>query len=60
MGPPARRKTIPGIVGAFETAEAAFVFGLPGEMNYAVMYTYVIDRKSWQRLERRPVQHHME
>jgi hypothetical protein len=38
----------PGIVGAFETAEAAFVFGLPIVMNYAVMYEYAIDRNGSQ------------
>ena len=38
----------PGIVGAFETAQAAFVFGLPIVMNYAVMYEFVIDRNSSQ------------
>src|SRR5271165_1265256 len=38
----------PGIVGAFETAEAAFVFGLPIVMNYAVMYEYAVDRTSSQ------------
>ena len=37
-----------GIVGAFEAAEAAFVFGLPIVMNYAVMYEYAIDRNSGQ------------
>jgi hypothetical protein len=34
----------PGIVGAFEAAEAAFIFGLPIVTNYAVMYEYIIDR----------------
>lgn len=38
----------PGIVGAVEAAEAAFVFGLPIVMNYAVMYAYAIDRNSGQ------------
>lgn len=38
----------PGIVGAFETAEAAFVFGLPIVMNYAVLYEFVIDKKNSQ------------
>lgn len=38
----------PGIVGAFEAAEAAFVFGLPIVMNYAVMYGFVIDRSGSQ------------
>lgn len=38
----------PGIVGAFETAEAAFMFGLPIVMNYAVMYEFVIDKKNSQ------------
>lgn len=38
----------PGIVGAFEDAEAAFVFGLPIVMNYAVMYEFAIDRTSGQ------------
>lgn len=38
----------PGIVGAFETAEAAFVFGLPIVMNYAVMYEFVLDKTSSQ------------
>lgn len=38
----------PGIIGAFEAAEAAFVFGLPIVMNYAVMYEFAIDRTSGQ------------
>ena len=38
----------PGIVGAFETAEAALVFGLPIVMNYTVMYEFAIDRNSGQ------------
>ena len=38
----------PGVVGAFETAEAAFIFGLPIVMNYAVQYEFAIDRKSSQ------------
>ena len=38
----------PGLVGAFETAQAAFVFGLPIVMNYAVMYEFVIDRNNSQ------------
>lgn len=38
----------PGIIGAFEAAEAAFVFGLPVVMNYAVMYAFAIDRNSGQ------------
>lgn len=38
----------PGIVGAFEAAEAAFVFGLPIVMNYAVLHEFVIDRNSGQ------------
>lgn len=38
----------PGIIGAAETAEAAFVFGLPIVMNYAVMYEFAIDRTSGQ------------
>jgi hypothetical protein len=38
----------PGIVGAFEAAEAAFIFGLPVVMNYAVMYEFVIDRNGSQ------------
>ncbi len=38
----------PGIVGAVEAAEAAFVFGLPIVMNYAVMYEFAIDRNSGQ------------
>jgi hypothetical protein len=38
----------PGVVGAVEAAEAAFVFGLPIVMNYAVMYEFVLDRNSGQ------------
>ncbi|MGG5821885.1 DUF1254 domain-containing protein [Falsiroseomonas sp. HW251] len=38
----------PGVVGSFEAAEAAFVFGLPIVMNYAVMYEYAIDRSNSQ------------
>ena len=38
----------PGPIGAFEDAEAAFVFGLPIVMNYAVLYDFVIDRTSSQ------------
>jgi hypothetical protein len=38
----------PGVVGAFEDAEAAFIFGLPIVMNYAVMYEFAIDRNSGQ------------
>jgi len=38
----------PGIVGAFEAAEAAFIFGLPIVMNYAVLHAFVIDRASGQ------------
>jgi hypothetical protein len=34
----------PGVVGAAEIAEAAFIFGLPIVMNYAVMYEFAIDR----------------
>jgi len=49
IGRSARAQTNrPGIVGAFETAEAAFIFGLPIVMNYAVMYEYAIDRNSGQ------------
>jgi hypothetical protein len=38
----------PGLVGAAETAEAAFAFGLPIVMNYAVMYEFCVDRSSSQ------------
>ncbi len=38
----------PGVVGTFEAAEAAFVFGLPLVMNYTVMYEFAIDRNSGQ------------
>ena len=38
----------PGIVGAKDLAEEAFIFGLPIVMNYAVMYEYAIDRNSGQ------------
>jgi hypothetical protein len=38
----------PGVFGAAEAAEAAFVFGLPVVMNYAVMYEFAIDRNSGQ------------
>jgi hypothetical protein len=38
----------PGVVGAFDDAEAAFIFGLPIVMNYAVMYEFAIDRNSGQ------------
>lgn len=38
----------PGVVGAFEAAEAAFVFGLPIVMNYTVQYEFAIDRNSGQ------------
>ncbi|WP_137178655.1 DUF1254 domain-containing protein [Roseomonas sp. AR75] len=38
----------PGVIGAFEAAEAAFVFGLPVVMNYTVMYEFAIDRNSGQ------------
>jgi hypothetical protein len=37
-----------GVVGAAEAAEAAFVFGLPIVMNYAVMYEFCLDRSSGQ------------
>jgi hypothetical protein len=36
----------PGVVGSFEDAEAAFIFGLPIVMNYAVMYEFAINRSS--------------
>jgi hypothetical protein len=38
----------PGIIGSFEAAEAAFIFGLPIVMNYTVMYEFAIDRNSGQ------------
>lgn len=38
----------PGLVGTFEAAEAAFIFGLPIVTNYAVMYQFAIDRNSGQ------------
>jgi hypothetical protein len=38
----------PGVVGRFEAAEAAFVFGLPLVMNYTVMYEFVLDRNGGQ------------
>ena len=38
----------PGIFGAYETAEAAFAFGLPIVMNDAVLYEFVIDKKNAQ------------
>lgn len=38
----------PGVVGAFETAEAALIFGLPIVMNYTVMYEFAINRNSGQ------------
>ncbi|WP_244458722.1 DUF1254 domain-containing protein [Roseomonas fluvialis] len=38
----------PGLIGSFEAAEAAFVFGLPIVMNYAVMYEFAIDRAGSQ------------
>jgi hypothetical protein len=38
----------PGVVGAFEAAEAAFIFGLPIVMNYTVQYEFSIDRNSGQ------------
>lgn len=38
----------PGVVGTFEAAEAAFIFGLPIVTNYAVMYQFAIDRNSGQ------------
>ena len=38
----------PGILGAFETAEAALIFGLPIVMNYTVMHAFAIDRNSGQ------------
>jgi hypothetical protein len=37
-----------GVVGSFEAAEAAFVYGLPLVMNYTVMYEFAIDRNSGQ------------
>lgn len=40
--------TRPGIPGAVEAAQAAFVFGLPIVMNYTVLYEFVIDRNSGQ------------
>jgi len=49
LGRPAiAQSSRPGIIGAAETAEAAFVFGLPIVMNYAVMYEFVIDRNNSQ------------
>ncbi len=38
----------PGVIGSFETAEQAFIFGLPIVMNYAVMYEFCLDRNSGQ------------
>ena len=38
----------PGIIGAFESAEAALIFGLPIVMNYTVMYEFSIDRNNSQ------------
>ncbi len=38
----------PDILRAAEIAEAAFIFGLPIVMNYAVMYAFAIDRSSGQ------------
>jgi hypothetical protein len=40
--------TRPGFVGAKDTAEAGFIYGLPIVMNYAVMYEYAVDRNSGQ------------
>lgn len=46
---PALAQTIrPGIIGAAEIAEAAFIFGLPIVMNYAIMYEFAIDRAGSQ------------
>ena len=38
----------PGFLKARDIAEAGFIYGLPIVMNYAVMYDYVVDRKSGQ------------
>lgn len=38
----------PGFFKARDIAEAGFIFGLPIVMNYAVMYEYIVDRKSGQ------------
>ncbi len=38
----------PGIIEAKNIAEEGFIYGLPIVMNYAVMYSYAIDRKSGQ------------
>ncbi|MBS7788441.1 DUF1254 domain-containing protein [Roseococcus sp. SDR] len=38
----------PGIIGSFEAAEQAFIFGLPLVMNYTVMYEFAINRNSGQ------------
>jgi hypothetical protein len=38
----------PGVAEAQSIAEEGFIYGLPIVMNYAVMYEYVIDRKSGQ------------
>lgn len=41
-------KSRAGIVEAKDIAEAAFIFGLPIVMNYAIMYEYAVDRSSGQ------------
>ena len=38
----------PGFFKAKDIAEAAFIYGLPIVMNYAVMYEYSVDRNSGQ------------
>lgn len=46
--PALAQATRPGPIGTAEAAEAAFVFGLPIVMNYAVLVEFVIDRNSSQ------------
>ncbi|QGM46073.1 DUF1254 domain-containing protein [Methylocystis heyeri] len=38
----------PGLIKAAEIAEAGLIYGLPMVMNYAVMYDFVINKKSGQ------------
>jgi len=40
--------SVPGIAEVKAIAEEGFIYGLPVVMNYAVMYEFVIDRKSDQ------------
>lgn len=48
LSPQAAKAEWPGIIEAKQIAEEGYVYGLPIVMNYAIMYSYAVDRNSGQ------------